>query len=247
MNNETLSTPVEALDNIETLRQKATVDLPAVARSLEVKPFDEESKGLANRIIKGIKIVLAKIDGLCDPSIVAAKTSLAKAKELKAELSDPPNECLEIIRGKMNVAVQEEARIRREQEAKAAEEKRKTDEAAKKIEDDRKRKEDEALKAAAAAESAGMPQEAERIITKIIETPKPAFVPAPSPSIIIPPKQKGTVKRYKARIINPDLIPRQFLVPDEVALNKYATDKKEAAIGTVPGVEFYSEETFRSY
>ena len=272
MNNETLSTPVEALDNIETLRQKATVDLPAVARSLEVKPFDEESKGLANRIIKGIKIVLAKIDGLCDPSITAAKASLTKARELKAELADPPNECLEIIRGKMNAAVQEEGRIRREQEAKAEAERRRVEDERRKIEAEQRRVEEEAIRKAAEAERLAKEAEArasrakseearkkaqeeadkqnaaaQRILQETIEAPKPAPVISPIPTPIIPPKQKGTVKRWKARIIHPELVPRQFCVPDEVALNKYATEKKEAAVDTVPGVEFYAEETFRSY
>jgi len=45
---------------------------------------------------------------------------------------------------------------------------------------------------------------------------------------------------YKARIINPNKIPREFLKPDEVAINEYVSRNKDRA--SIPGVEVYFED-----
>jgi hypothetical protein len=44
---------------------------------------------------------------------------------------------------------------------------------------------------------------------------------------------------WKARVVNPNLVPREYLIVDESALNKIAGVMKERA--KVPGVEFYPE------
>ena len=47
-------------------------------------------------------------------------------------------------------------------------------------------------------------------------------------------------KNWKYRVVNMDLIPRQFMVPDEQSLGLYARTEKEKA--SIPGIEFYCEE-----
>ncbi len=48
-------------------------------------------------------------------------------------------------------------------------------------------------------------------------------------------------RRYwKARIVDANKIPREFLKPDEVAINKYVEDNKEKSV--IPGVEVYFED-----
>lgn len=48
-----------------------------------------------------------------------------------------------------------------------------------------------------------------------------------------------TQKRWKAKVVDETLVPREFLIVDTVKLNKYATAMKETA--KVPGVEFFFE------
>lgn len=45
--------------------------------------------------------------------------------------------------------------------------------------------------------------------------------------------------RWKARVVDESLVPREFLIVDTIKLNKYATTMKESA--KVPGVEFFKE------
>lgn len=44
---------------------------------------------------------------------------------------------------------------------------------------------------------------------------------------------------WRARVVDPDSVPREFLCPDLEALNAYARVMKQAS--SVPGVEFYSQ------
>lgn len=58
------------------------------------------------------------------------------------------------------------------------------------------------------------------------------------------PKQEGQYKRsnWKARVVNEDVLPRAFLIPNEAALNTAA--KQEAwRMSGIMGVEFYDDFT----
>ena len=63
---------------------------------------------------------------------------------------------------------------------------------------------------------------------------------APAP-IHRPKKTEGVSTRdnWKMRIINPALIPREYLMPNEKVLNQIAKAMKNQ--GRIPGVEFYNE------
>lgn len=64
---------------------------------------------------------------------------------------------------------------------------------------------------------------------------------APVIRVAEPEKTKGFAQRdnWKARVINADIVPRDWLIPDIEGLNKYAKAIKGGR--TVPGVEFYNE------
>jgi len=73
-------------------------------------------------------------------------------------------------------------------------------------------------------------------------------VDAPAP-VVVPtsiPKVEGVklVTRWTFRVVDAALIPREFLVPDEKALQAIATAQHERA--SVAGVEFYSEQSVSS-
>jgi hypothetical protein len=56
-------------------------------------------------------------------------------------------------------------------------------------------------------------------------------------------KQAGESVRaiWHARVVNAALVPREYLIPDEKSLEALAKARK--ALSTIPGVEFYSEQT----
>lgn len=76
---------------------------------------------------------------------------------------------------------------------------------------------------------------------------QPVVIPPPvAPPAPAVPKVKGVSFRevWKARVVDVNLIPRQYMVPDMVALNDMARAFKGDA--SVPGVEFYSENVVAS-
>ena len=118
-------------------------------------------------------------------------------------------------------------------------------------EQERKRKEEEdRLRAAARAEQERLQKEAEEKAAQLAADGKTeqaieaAVVPVvPLPTVHVEqPKIAGISRRqnWKARVVDPMKVPRQFLTVDEKALNAYA----KATKGEVPvdGVEFYAED-----
>jgi KTSC domain len=68
----------------------------------------------------------------------------------------------------------------------------------------------------------------------------PRYVPAPIVPSQISRVSGAVVKEtWKARVVNAALVPREWLMVDEAALNKHAANRKQMAV--VPGVEFYPE------
>jgi hypothetical protein len=73
-------------------------------------------------------------------------------------------------------------------------------------------------------------------------------VTAPPPPVHVPtsiPKEKGHSirKTYKARIVNPALIKREFLMPDDTKINGVVSKLGMDAIAIVGGIEVYVEES----
>lgn len=69
---------------------------------------------------------------------------------------------------------------------------------------------------------------------------------APAPIIVVPktiPSGGGTVVRkyWRFRIFNADLIPRQFLIPDEKAIGAHGRSLGEKA--SIAGIEFFVSES----
>lgn len=68
-----------------------------------------------------------------------------------------------------------------------------------------------------------------------------------APTVMVPvaaPKVDGlsTRKTWKARVVDANAVPREWLVVDEAALNAFARSTK--GLKRVSGVEFYEEESF---
>ena len=98
----------------------------------------------------------------------------------------------------------------------------------------KKQAEDEAIAQAQVAQDAGQHEEAEAIISE----------PVAVPIVVIPKavvKVAGHTRRMvpKFRIINSAIIPRQYLMPNEVAIGGVIRSLKGAA--NIPGIEYYEE------
>lgn len=79
----------------------------------------------------------------------------------------------------------------------------------------------------------------QRAVDTEIEASVAAVVPPP-------PKAYGTSvrKNWKARVLDPNAVPREFLTIDDKKLGEYARTMKDQA--KVPGVEFYAEDSLAS-
>lgn len=173
------------------------------------------------------------------------KAKAAEIEELQKSITRPMNEALkrirDVFRRPLDYLDRAENAVRKarlifqqDQEAKRLEAEAKLRELARK-EEEKKRKalETRALK----AEEKGDIEKAEELREKKAEV----FVPAPIvESQVERTKGIGMRKDWKARIIDPMLIPREFLCVDEKKLNQYARTMKDSA--KVSGVEFYFVE-----
>lgn len=186
---------------------------------------DSETYILANEFRTRIRLMREKVKEMFEgPTGMKTLAHLAHKNICKkmADIDGPLETKERWIKGQMEQYDAQKREEARKEEQRLAEEARKA-------------QEDRVLEAAVQAEKSGDTTQA----NLIIETPVQA------PAVVIPkdvPKlENGPVFRtvWKARIINANLIPREYLVPDQKKLDGTARTMK----GTikVPGVEFYSE------
>jgi len=102
----------------------------------------------------------------------------------------------------------------------------------------RKQEEERRLAEAVAIEQAGDKEAADQVMAE------PVYV---APVIVAKsvPKVAGLsyTENWKFRVINPALVPREFLRLDDIKIGQYARAMKSA--GRIPGIELYSEKNVR--
>ena len=117
-----------------------------------------------------------------------------------------------------------------------------------------KREEEERLKEAERLAANGKESEAEALLEKPIETPRPFRAPSVLPSVA----GLSTRKTWKVKILNAHYVSRPFCMPDQTLLNMHVkqffaynsnpTTEQLAELvekmGGVKAVELYKEETF---
>ena len=192
----------------------------AVAQRMIVN--SPESYELAAVIKRELQTLRKRIADTFDPIIAkwheGHKTTLAAKRQLDA----PPAKAMNIIEEKRLAWSAEKERERRAEEDRL-----------RAIE--LKRAEDTRLAVAERLEAEGRTEQAEAVITAPI-----ALSPVVVRSTV--PNSKGVLVRenWTMRIVNASLVPREHCIPDEKALRAMARTRREAAVGTVPGVEFYA-------
>ncbi len=219
--------PVEALNEVtivppdtsECTEQASKITL--AAKSMRV--VDAQTYATAGEFLKHIKKarqVLA--DTFNDPIAKAHETHKAMLAA-KKQHDQPLDQAEQLVKSKMLDWQREEDRKRREEEARLREQ-------ARKLEEERR------LAEAAELERQGESERAEAVIAAPVVAPPVVLAPTT-------PKVSGisTRKVWKFRIVDQNIIPRNYMIPDEKALGSLARSLQERA--SVPGVEFYADET----
>lgn len=226
-------TTVETLTLEQEARQVGQEALAVVKKAEALKVTDQVTRIQAAELGR----VVATLDAAAKEKFDAIKKPLTEAKNRilawEHEVRDP----LTRVKGQLSLAIgnfdQEQERARRAEEERIRKELQAQAEA-----DAKAAAEAQAIEDAVALEAAGDTKGAEAVLNNPV--PQPVYVP---PVIL----QRETVKTagvasqqtWKFRITNVDLIPREYLIPDEKTIGQIGRALKEKA--KIPGVEFYPE------
>ena len=194
--------------------------IPEQARTVNVT--DIETYKSAGEFWKSIKALRSKVADTFDPLIKNAhdlhKSILAK----KQTVDKPLEEAEKTVKRAMEAYDREQERLRREEEERLRE-------IARKEEEERR------LKEAIALEESGHKEIAEAVMEAPV-TVAPVVLPKVTPKM-----EGGPIFRtvWKFRIVNPNIIPREYLIPDQVKIGGVVRALKNQA--NIPGIEAYEE------
>lgn len=211
-------------------RQEALV-APKYALTLRVN--DQPSLDRANGFLKSVKALAARIAETFDPQISKAyelhRSLLAEKKKFTAPLEEAERIAKRTIAGYLA----EEDRKRREAEAERA-----------RIEAEARAEADKKLRAVEKAEAKGNFAKAEALAQEAVNVMEAKIEEAP----VVPDAPVATGlslrKVWKFRIKDAALLPREYLIPDEVKIGRVVRALKGDA--KIPGVSVYSEDDVSS-
>lgn len=215
------TTPV--LPDVTEDRSAAQLILEQVESTAIATPAQRElvfrAHASAREIEKAIeekfKIPKRGLDAVKKWVLDAEKEALAFPQRVKALATE-----------KLRTYDEEQDRIRREKEREARE-------AALKAEEERRMREAETVRAT----------DGEAAAMSVLDEPiAPPVVVLPETNV----RAEGEVRtvRWKARIVDPMKVPREWCVPNETAINSHARNTKGQI--PIPGCEFYSERDYSS-
>ena len=248
MNEENISNAVAEIENkpvlVTTPEQKneaLTICIAIKTRKSEVVEFFRDNKAKAHATWKGIVAQEKSFTDRLDAAEREIKTAVMgyDREQEKIRLAE---------QRRIQAVADEQARKEREKQEQAAARQRA-------IEAEARQKADAARRAAeqaSADERARLLKEAEAADRKAnaaaikVEAKEEQAAAVVAPVVHVAPVAPATsgvstVKRWKARVTDMDKVPRQFLLPNQTALDAYARAVKGAM--PVPGVEFYQEES----
>lgn len=210
-----------ALKLVET-EEVETKALSIVDQAKAVKVTDSETYTAAGMLWKSIGDMIKEVKDTFDPICDAAHKAHKAAVEKRSKFLDPLTTAQKTVKSLMSAYDLEQEKIR-------------------KAEEDRlraialKEEEDRRLAEAILAEQSGQTEEAEAILETPVQAP-PVVVQKTTPKLAGGPVYRTI---WKFRIKNPALIPREYLVPDEVKIGGVVRALKNQT--HIPGVEAYEE------
>jgi len=206
--------------------QTQALTLPTKAKSIVVQ--DQESLTAANAFLQDIKRMAAQIAATFDPQIATAHKLHRSLIEEKKKFTDPLDLAEKLVKPKIAAYLVEQERIKRE----AAEKRAKAEEDARKLAE-------KAVAKAEKLEEKGEPEKAAAVIEQAFKTVEAITDAAP----VVPeaPETNGLSLRTEWKFVITDVnkIPREYMVPDEVAIRRVVKALKDKA--NIPGVRVYSE------
>jgi hypothetical protein len=190
---------------------------------------DADTYATACGLLLGIKDLRKKIAETFDPHVRRAHEAHKALVKEKADAEAPLTQAEVILKGALTAYDREQERLRQEEQ-------RRIDEAA------RREAERLALEQAAALEAEGHATGDAAMVAEahaIIDAP---IAPVPmAPAVKATPKVAGVAlrKSWAFRIVNANLVPRQYHVIDESKIRGVVRSLGQAA--NIPGVEVYEE------
>lgn len=222
-----------------TPTDSTVIDFPAQAIAAEAQSWPSRARGVviaddtsyrgACDLLLGIKDLRKRVAEVHDPNIKRWHDGHRAAIKDKKESDDPLDEAERIIKRSLAAWDEAQERERRERQRQADEEARQRDET-------------ERLERAAAMEIEGKEYGDDALVQEahaLIEPPPMAVVAAPVAKAV--PKVSGVSYRKvpKFRIVNPDLVPRQYCAPVESKIRGVVNSLGDKA--NIPGVQVYFE------
>lgn len=210
--------PMETQTNEVMTIQSEAITLEQSAKSIQILT-ENDYRSAADFLVK-CRQTLKKIDEFCQPSINAAHSAHKLAIKQKNDLSEPIVKAERIITPKINNYRAEQERLRRAEEERLRKE-------AQRIADEEK------LALAIQMEESG------DILASEVVMETPVYV-APTVVKSAVPKVNGISDReyWSFKIINEDLIPREYKVIDEKKIAAVVRALKDKT--PIPGIQVFS-------
>lgn len=204
--------------------EKEVPDVIAQAQRIIVTNNEQETRAV--EFLKTIKTMQAEVNDTFSPIVEKAHAAHKEATAQRNKFLNPLLEAEKRIKGRVSNFRLDMERKRMEQERRLREE------AEKKAEAERQKLQKQAEKAAAK----GNEEKAAELQARKEMVQAPTIVVENQTT-----KQEGMAVRtvWKARIVNPNLVPREYLLPNEKLIDSIAKSTK----GTlkIAGVEFFED------
>lgn len=204
--------------------------LKEASKLAEIIITTNEENAKASLVIRGLRGLKQTVKDTFRPHIQSANKLWKDLLADEKKYLEPIEAAEEIVENKIKEFI-------RVEEQKRLEAQRKADELARKEAEKEKAR---LLKQAEKLENKGNIEEAEAKMQEAATvTP---FAPTVESKAV---KQKGitTGKVWKFEIVDESLLPREYLIPDEIQIRKQVTVWKEKA--SIPGVKIWSEDSIR--
>lgn len=226
--------PIESAPEYELAVQQQTNDLAATALSFSVATTEAHVSG--QELIISIGAMRKQVTEFFAPMKTAAHAAHKAVCDKESQILKPLLDAQRELSTKLMAFERQVEADRRATQERLRIEAQAAAEAEAKAESERLALED-AVELEAAGDIAG----AEAVLANPVPV-LPRYVPAPVVASSIT-RVGGFVAKevWKARVVNPGLVPREWMLVDLAALNKHAANRKSMAI--VPGVEFFCETT----
>lgn len=207
--------------------------LTVIRAGMSIVVRDQTSLTAANGLLLDVKALRRKFDEEFEPGIKQAFAHHRYLVSQKKKFTDPLDEAERAIKPRITAYLVEQDKIRLEAE-RAAERARL--QVAKEAED--------AADAAAKLINSGKAVEADEVIDTAFA--KIREINADTPFVPDKPVANGTTLRetWDYEIVDADIIPRTFLVPDLTMIRRYGQNMKHQA--EIPGIRFFAVKSIAS-